>query len=594
MTRRVDEGELRARYHEWRARVNSRKAEKTGSIVSKEKARYHKAHSFQAVGVRPPTRLGEDGAREPGPRYHLDHGGKTVGDEKGYLSPGLAGRALKALPGHDKMHVVRRDAGGKVVKRWDHAMRFLEAHTLDQLEKRRIHHGEEEMRHRDRADKHERRALRAITPSRSYDPQRVKGNPRSHEATHNDAADRHHHRADRHAQAWDAAARLIGRKKGIKEDDMRALTLKDILEGKSREKFKEKRRDGDKAEKRAKKRDVETVEEDIDVRISKLKSAIEKKSREGIGNGDTKDRERISHELRTLDGQLSSLHAKKKRKSEIDEDTPVGRVSMTRSGSAHAHGILAVARALHGKKVKVAHKDNFGRSVKSAADARHGDVSIRDDVLEVPLDMVSEIFGPHALEDLQHALDELHGKGSLLKIKKHHDAQISYHGRAGSDAEDHGDQEGWEHHYGKGVEHEQKYDRANALMRHRDSDRVTSRKTKRDLRAHNPHPKAFERGKAYEDLEIEEGRGRPRKQANVQGGDQQEDPDSHIVVHLRKAITLRGQHSVAFQHGGPAKVAPSDAHLALLRHDDMHPRHREEFARRLGHSHDSFRRAITH
>lgn len=90
--------------------------------------------------------------------------------------------------------------------------------------------------------------------------------------------------------------------------------------------------------------------------------------------------------------------------------------------------------------------------------------------------------------------------------------------------------------------------------------------------------------------EIELIEGRPKK-----GAATSEDPGSeHIVMQLRKSISLRGQHPVKFVNGQTAKVSPTTAHKALAHHDNLRTSaEKDEFAKRLHHSPESMHDAMS-
>lgn len=82
--------------------------------------------------------------------------------------------------------------------------------------------------------------------------------------------------------------------------------------------------------------------------------------------------------------------------------------------------------------------------------------------------------------------------------------------------------------------------------------------------------------------------GRPKKNATS------EDPGSdHIVMQLRKAISLRGQHPVKFVNGKSSLVSPSTAHRLLDMHDNMKTSaEKDHFAKHIHKSVDHMRDAL--
>jgi hypothetical protein len=96
-------------------------------------------------------------------------------------------------------------------------------------------------------------------------------------------------------------------------------------------------------------------------------------------------------------------------------------------------------------------------------------------------------------------------------------------------------------------------------------------------------------------------RGRPKKAAAPVAGakpaakkDDEGDKDrEHIVMGLRKAVSLRGQHHVKFANGETHQVPMAHAQRALAKHDDLkRPSEKMVFARKLAASKDSFYKAL--
>lgn len=86
------------------------------------------------------------------------------------------------------------------------------------------------------------------------------------------------------------------------------------------------------------------------------------------------------------------------------------------------------------------------------------------------------------------------------------------------------------------------------------------------------------------------GRGRPRKDGtSAVGGDRE-----HIVMQLRKAVSLRGQHDVEFADGTKHKVPEQHARLATTIHSGLtNSIAKGNFEKKLDHSHKSFMDAIS-
>jgi hypothetical protein len=90
-------------------------------------------------------------------------------------------------------------------------------------------------------------------------------------------------------------------------------------------------------------------------------------------------------------------------------------------------------------------------------------------------------------------------------------------------------------------------------------------------------------------------RGRPRKDASA-AEKKPEDTDKdreHIVMGLRKAISLRGQHGVKFADGSTHQIPAEHAQKALKIHDNLSkPSEKMVYQRKLGASHASFKKAL--
>ena len=92
-------------------------------------------------------------------------------------------------------------------------------------------------------------------------------------------------------------------------------------------------------------------------------------------------------------------------------------------------------------------------------------------------------------------------------------------------------------------------------------------------------------------------RGRPKKAAAPVAGAKpaaKKDADrEHIVMGLRKAISLRGEHDVMFADGASHQIPMAHAQRALTKHNNLsRPSEKMTFARKLAASKDSFYRAL--
>lgn len=68
--------------------------------------------------------------------------------------------------------------------------------------------------------------------------------------------------------------------------------------------------------------------------------------------------------------------------------------------------------------------------------------------------------------------------------------------------------------------------------------------------------------------------------------------DKHIVVQLRKSVSLRGQKHVEFSNGEKHQVPEAHARKALDMYGKLKPDARDSFHKKLTASHDSFKKAI--
>lgn len=82
-------------------------------------------------------------------------------------------------------------------------------------------------------------------------------------------------------------------------------------------------------------------------------------------------------------------------------------------------------------------------------------------------------------------------------------------------------------------------------------------------------------------------RGRP----SASGAPPEDDPNLHMVMQLKKAISLRGR-DVSFKDGSSYHVSPQEAHSLLDKHDELRGEQRSEFVAKLGHSRNSFHQVL--
>jgi hypothetical protein len=99
-----------------------------------------------------------------------------------------------------------------------------------------------------------------------------------------------------------------------------------------------------------------------------------------------------------------------------------------------------------------------------------------------------------------------------------------------------------------------------------------------------------------EDLDLDEARGRPRKnpvKAKAKSDDEEDDfgpdtgpePDQNIVNHLKKSVDTGGTHDVKFGDGSSHKVPSQVAHKVLGAMGKLKPADRLEIQKHINASH---------
>jgi len=90
---------------------------------------------------------------------------------------------------------------------------------------------------------------------------------------------------------------------------------------------------------------------------------------------------------------------------------------------------------------------------------------------------------------------------------------------------------------------------------------------------------------------LQEGRGRPRKDGSKP--DEEDSADGHILMQLRKVVSLRGQKPVKFGNGEVYGIHPSHAYKAMDKYSKLKKADdKESFVKKLGHSRGSFFQAM--
>ena len=96
--------------------------------------------------------------------------------------------------------------------------------------------------------------------------------------------------------------------------------------------------------------------------------------------------------------------------------------------------------------------------------------------------------------------------------------------------------------------------------------------------------------KPFKEAALDEARaGRPKKNAT------EDDPGSeHVMMQMRKVISLRGQHKVTHVSGEKSDVTPAQAHKALAHHDNLKTSaEKDAYAKRLHRSAESMHNALS-
>ena len=95
---------------------------------------------------------------------------------------------------------------------------------------------------------------------------------------------------------------------------------------------------------------------------------------------------------------------------------------------------------------------------------------------------------------------------------------------------------------------------------------------------------------AKEEVEtLDEGRGRPRKDGTSAVGADRE----HIMMQLRKHISLNGANPIEFKDGSKHRISTGEARLAQMIHSGLRTSiEKGNFEKKLDHSHDSFKEAL--
>ena len=93
-----------------------------------------------------------------------------------------------------------------------------------------------------------------------------------------------------------------------------------------------------------------------------------------------------------------------------------------------------------------------------------------------------------------------------------------------------------------------------------------------------------------EDLELDEARGRPRKNPLPAGQSDEPEPRQHIMQQLQRAkLSMRGGEHVTFKDGTKHHVAGQHAEKILAKYSRMKPAEKEAFQKKIHASHSAFK-----
>lgn len=184
-------------------------------------------------------------------------------------------------------------------------------------------------------------------------------------------------------------------------------------------------------------------------------------------------------------------------------------------------------------------------------------------------------------------LNEDNSVDQLQQKRAYHDVQSQTNNFAAklhmdkslSSMDDHPEMSDWhsqqaDKHYARANRHDQAWEKAHSLIAKASGyDQET------------PDPAHL----AKEEVELEEGRGRPRKDGTSKS--EEDAGDQNIVSQLRKTVAVRG-HSVRFDNGETHHIPYETASHALAKHMSTHPLQRGSIQKALSHSKASFDRVV--
>jgi hypothetical protein len=93
-----------------------------------------------------------------------------------------------------------------------------------------------------------------------------------------------------------------------------------------------------------------------------------------------------------------------------------------------------------------------------------------------------------------------------------------------------------------------------------------------------------------EEAELDEARGRPRKNPLPAGQEAEPEPRQHVMQQLQRAkLSMRGGEHVTFKDGTKHHVTGAQAAKILTRYAGMKPSDKEDFQKKIGASHSAFK-----
>ena len=99
--------------------------------------------------------------------------------------------------------------------------------------------------------------------------------------------------------------------------------------------------------------------------------------------------------------------------------------------------------------------------------------------------------------------------------------------------------------------------------------------------------------KMKEETELDEARGRPRKNPLPAGEKAEPESRQHIMQQLQRAkLSMRGGEDVTFHDGKTHRVAGHQAAKILTKYAGMRPAEKETFQKKIGASHDDFKSEV--